>query len=162
MDDRSGPTTATARSSWTAASAASFALAGSGAREALNGLVTNEVETLEPGHGAVRRRPHAEGQDDRRPARPGDGERAAAGHGALALQAIFDVLRHGLVGYEAEIGKRTLECGLLSLIGTGAVRLAGAEALPAEEHAHAEVAIGGLRARVVRTDRRRRPDLRRR
>ena len=129
-----------------------LALAGPGAREALNGLVTNEVETLEPGHGvyAAVLTPKGKMIGDLRVLATEselllDMERSA-------LQAIFDVLRHGLVGYEAEIGKRTLECGLLSLIGTGAVRLAGADALPAEEHAHAEVAIGGLRARAVRTD----------
>ena len=54
-----------------------------------------------------------------------------------ALQPIFDVLRHGLVGYDAEIHKRTLERGLLSLIGAGAAELAGAATLPADEHAHA-------------------------
>ena len=129
-----------------------LALSGPAAREALNALVTNEVETLEPGHGlyAAVLTPKGKMIGDLRVLATEtelllDMERSA-------LQAIFDVLRHGLVGYDAELGKRTLECGLLSLIGTGAARIAGAEALPAEEHAHAEVAIGDLRARAVRTD----------
>jgi len=129
-----------------------LALSGPAAREALNALVTNEVETLEPAHGlyAAVLTPKGKMIGDLRVLATEtelllDMERSA-------LQAIFDVLRHGLVGYDAELGKRTLECGLLSLIGTGAARIAGAEALPAEEHAHAEVAIGDLRARAVRTD----------
>jgi len=129
-----------------------LALSGAGAREALNGLVTNDVETLEPGRGlyAAVLTPKGKMIGDLRVLATEtelflDMERSA-------LQAIFDVLRHGLVGYDAEIGKRTLECALLSLIGPGAPRLAGAEDLPDEEHAHADVTIGGLRARAVRTD----------
>ena len=50
-----------------------------------------------------------------------------------ALQALFDALRRFKVGFDCELHKRTLERGLLSLIGPRADALAGAAA--ATEHA---------------------------
>ena len=38
----------------------------------------------------------------------------------VALQALFDALHQFRLGYDAALHKRTLECGLLSLIGPGA------------------------------------------
>jgi len=35
----------------------------------------------------------------------------------VALQALFDALQQFRLGYDAELHKRTLQCGLLSLIG---------------------------------------------
>ena len=61
----------------------------------------------------------------------------------VALQPIFDVLRHGLVGYDAELHKRTLQRGLLSLLGPDAATLAGAPGLPADEHASAPATLAG-------------------
>ena len=61
------------------------------------------------------------------------------------------MIRRFKVGYEVELHKRTLECGLLSLIGPAAGAVAGAQGLPEAEHAHAEVSIEGIRARAIRT-----------
>ena len=38
----------------------------------------------------------------------------------VALQALFDMIRRYKIGYEIELHKRTLEYGLLSLVGPGA------------------------------------------
>ncbi len=36
------------------------------------------------------------------------------------MQALFDMIRRYKIGYEIELHKRTLEYGLLSLVGPGA------------------------------------------
>jgi folate-binding protein YgfZ len=68
------------------------------------------------------------------------------------LQALFDMIRRFKVGYEVELHKRTLESGLISLIGPEAARVAGVEELSDAEHAHTEVSLEGIAARTVRTD----------
>ena len=82
-----------------------------------------------------------------------------------ALQAIFNVLHRARVGFDAELHKRTLQRGLLSLVGPDARRVAGpaAEALPdARARARAPSrSAGSPRASIV-DRRRRRPPLRRR
>ena len=55
----------------------------------------------------------------------------------VALQALFDALHNGSVGWQAALHKRTLECGLVSVVGPAA---AGA---PEAQHAH--VARDGVR-----------------
>jgi tRNA-modifying protein YgfZ len=50
------------------------------------------------------------------------------------------------------VHKRTLERGLLSLLGPEAAAVAGTPALPADEHSHLVVEIDGLAARAIRTD----------
>jgi folate-binding protein YgfZ len=55
----------------------------------------------------------------------------------VALQALFDALNGGSLGWKVNLHKRTLECGLVSVIGPQAT---GA---PAQEHAH--VLIDGVR-----------------
>jgi folate-binding protein YgfZ len=60
----------------------------------------------------------------------------------VALQALFDQMRRGLIGWQAELHKRTLELGLLSLIGPRADEVAAAAGLPVPEPAeHATVAL---------------------
>jgi tRNA-modifying protein YgfZ len=136
-----------------------LALSGAGAVEFLNGQVTNELSTLRPGSGCyaaflthkgkmlgdLRILAIGDNHDDRPAELLLDTER-------VALQPLFDMIRRFKVGYEVELHKRTLERGLLSLIGPGAATVAGAEDLPAIEHAHAAVAIDGISARAVRTD----------
>jgi folate-binding protein YgfZ len=70
----------------------------------------------------------------------------------VTLQGLFDMIRRFRVGYELELHKRTLERGLLSLIGPDAAAIAGAERLPAVEHANARIEIDGIDALAVRTD----------
>jgi len=136
-----------------------LALTGSGAVEFLNGQVTNELSDLHPGEGCYAAflthkgkmlgdlRILAIGED---PARPPselllDTER-------VALQGLFDMIRRFKVGYEVELHKRTIERGVLSLIGPEAGRIAAAEALANIEHANAALEIDGIAAVVVRTD----------
>lgn len=124
------------------------------AKTFLQGQVTNDVEALTPGTGcyAALLSPKGKMLGDLRILDTGDEllldvERSA-------LQAIFNVLHRARVGFDAELHKRTLQSGLLSLIGPDARRVAGpeAEALPDEEHASAAAEIDGIAARVVVTD----------
>ena len=147
-----------------------LALTGAGAVEFLNGQVTNELERPARRARAATRPSSrtrarcsatcASSRPARRRGAPGelllDTERAA-------LQALFDMIRRFKVGYEVELHKRTLERGLLSLIGpraaAGRGRRAGSPAPSTRTRA--------LRARRRRRAggahrRRRRPALRRR
>ncbi len=89
-----------------------------------------------------------------------------------SLQALFDMIRRFKVGYDVALHKRTLERGLLSLIGPDADAIAFGDAyalaagdgdtaetvqqahggLPGAEHASARVVIDGTAALAVRTD----------
>jgi tRNA-modifying protein YgfZ len=71
-----------------------------------------------------------------------------------ALQGLFNMIRRFSIGYDVELHKRTLERGLLSLIGPEAVAIAGAGDLGADEHAHVPVEVpgSGVTARAIRTD----------
>ncbi len=131
-----------------------LALTGSDSGGFLQGQVTNDVEGLSPGQGcyAAFLTPKGKMLGDLRILATGselllDTER-------VALQALFNMIRRFSIGYDVELHKRTLESGLLSLIGPGAGELAGAGGLPADEHAHALVEVPGtnLTARAIRTD----------
>ena len=155
-----------------------LALTGPGAVEFLNGQVTNELSTLQPGGGCYAAFLTHKGKmlGDLRILAVGgasatdaaDGGDAAGGEAAasvsellldterVALQGLFDMIRRFKVGYELELHKRTLERGLLSLIGPDAAALAGVDGpeavLPDAEHAHMDIAIDDINARAVRTD----------
>jgi folate-binding protein YgfZ len=135
-----------------------LALTGAGAVEFLNGQVTNELADLLPGEGRYAAflthkgkmlgdlRILALGED---PAQPPaelllDTER-------VALQALFDMIRRFKVGYGVELHKRTLERALLSLIGPEAESIAGAKALPADEHANVHLELDEVSTLAVRT-----------
>jgi folate-binding protein YgfZ len=143
-----------------------LALTGAGAVEFLNGQVTNELAELRRGEGRYAAFLTAKGKmlgdlrilavgevertDEAAPAAPTelllDTERSA-------LQALFDMIRRYKVGYDVELHKRTIERGMLSLIGPAAVATAGANALAASaEHANAPQEIDGVAALAVRTD----------
>jgi folate-binding protein YgfZ len=130
-----------------------LALTGAGAAEFLNGLVSNDVEALEPERGvyAAVLSPKGKMLGDLRVLRTPDGELLLDTERA-ALQEVFNVLWRGRIGYDVEIHKRTLETGLLSLIGPGARTVAGAESPLAEEHDHASAQIEGVPVRLVATD----------
>jgi folate-binding protein YgfZ len=174
-----------------------LALTGAGAIEFLNGQVTNELADLRAGEGRYAAFLTHKGKmlgDMRILAVDGDApaaesrdaaaapERAAPSELLLdtervALQALFDMIRHYKVGFAVELHKRTVERGLLSLIGPDSARVAGvgdsadgepsadsgdgepgadgadaAAKLPAEEHANARVEIDGIPALAIRTD----------
>ena len=136
-----------------------LALTGAGSVEFLNGQVTNELATLQPGEGRYAAFLTHKGKmrGDLRILAVGSEPQGAPTELLLdtersTLQALFDMIRRFKVGYDVELHKRTLECGLLSLIGPDAAAVAGVEELPASEHAHTETAIDGIAARAVRTD----------
>ncbi len=129
-----------------------LALTGSDAKSFLQGQVSNDVEGLSAGAGcyAAFLTPKGKMLGDLRILDAGselllDTERSS-------LQALFNMIRRFNVGYGVELHKRTLETGLLSLIGPDAVGVAGIADLPASEHAHAEAQIAGHGVRAVRTD----------
>lgn len=129
-----------------------LALTGSEAKAFLNGQVTQEIEALTPGSGAYAALLSHKGRmhGDLRILDLGDElwldtERAA-------LQAIFDALRRANVGFDAQLHKRTLQQGLISVIGPGAHAAAGADGLPDEEHASLRGTVGGVDVVFVSTD----------
>lgn len=131
-----------------------LAFTGGQARSFLQGQVTNDVEALAPGDGcyAAVLSPKGKMLGDLRILDTGEELLLDTERGAL--QAVFNVLHRARLGFDAELHKRTLQRGLLSLVGPGARRIAGpeAEALPDEEHAHATIAVDGIAARAIVTD----------
>jgi folate-binding protein YgfZ len=129
-----------------------LALSGADARAFLQGQVSNDVESLVAGAGCYSAflTPKGKMLGDVRILETGD--EVLLDTERLALQALFNMIRRFSIGYQVELHKRTLERGLLSLIGPGAGEVAGAGALPAEEHAHVLVSVGGIQARAIRTD----------
>jgi folate-binding protein YgfZ len=74
-----------------------------------------------------------------------------------ALQALFNLIRRFSIGYQVTLHKRTLESGLVSLIGPDAsAMLAGGGPstgeLPEREHAHLALTVAGIGARAIRTN----------
>src|SRR3954468_12694152 len=93
-----------------------LALTGAQAKEMLNGQVSNDVEALEAGTGCYAALLTNKGKmlGDRRVLDTGAElllltERAA-------LEPLFDQVRRGAIGWDAELQKRTLQQGLLSVI----------------------------------------------
>jgi tRNA-modifying protein YgfZ len=129
-----------------------LALTGADAKSFLNGQVTNEIEALSPGSGCYAALLTHKGKmlGDLRALDTGgelllDTERPA-------LQNLFDTIRRFKIGYDVDLHKRTLERGLISLIGPDARRVAGAAGLPETEHANQPAQIAGIPALVVTTD----------
>ncbi len=141
-----------------------LALSGDGAVEFLNGQVTNELTTLQPGEGCYAAFLTHKGKmlGDLRIFAVGDDARGVPSELLLdtervALQALFDMIRRFKVGFEVDLHKRTLERGLLSLIGPDCGHIAGAEladlgSVAAVEHANSPVEVGAIVALAVRTD----------
>jgi tRNA-modifying protein YgfZ len=132
-----------------------LALSGTEAAAFLQGQVTNDVEGLAPGAGcyAAFLTPKGKMLGDVRILNAGD--ELLLDTERVALQPLFNMIRHFSLGYQVELHKRTLERGMLSLIGPEAVALTGAgELASAPEHAHAVLAVpgAGLSARAIRTD----------
>src|SRR3954465_3715887 len=108
-----------------------LALTGDQAAEMLNGQVSNDVEALVPGTGCYAALLTNKGKmlGDLRVLNTG-GELLLITERS-ALQALFDQLRRGMIGWRAELHKRTVQQGLLSLVGPRARAVAGAADLPA-------------------------------
>src|ERR671934_1046463 len=127
-----------------------LALTGDQARAFLNGQVSNEIETLEPGSGCYAALLTNKGKmlGDLRVIATGaelwlDTER-------VALQALFDTIRRGSVGWDVQLHKRTLQQALLSLVGPRAADAVGGEIGP--EHANRSGEIGGATVLLIATD----------
>jgi folate-binding protein YgfZ len=130
-----------------------LALTGSQAAELLNGQVSNDVEALAPGTGCYATLLTNKGKmrGDLRVLNTGDELLLLTER--VALQALFDQIRRGAIGWQAELHKRTLQHGLLSVIGPRARTVVpGAGDLPGQEHANRAGAIGGAPVLLVATD----------
>ena len=130
-----------------------LALTGPQSAEMLNGQVSNDVEALVPGSGCYAALLTNKGKmlGDLRVLNTGDElllltERSA-------LQALFDQIRRGAVGWETELHKRTVQQGLLSVIGPQAREVVpGAADVGDNEHASAPAEIDGAAVVLVATD----------
>jgi folate-binding protein YgfZ len=132
-----------------------LALTGPDAKEFLHGQVTQDMRALTPGHGRYAAFLTQKGK------MLGDLRVLDADQELLldtervALQALFNMIRRYSVGYYLELHKRTLESGLLSLIGPGSDELVSeaAGAVPGpQEHDHLELDLADVRLRAIRTD----------
>jgi tRNA-modifying protein YgfZ len=128
-----------------------LALTGPEAKAFLDGQVTNEIEALEPGQGCYAALLTHKGKmlADLRVIDTGVEllllcERSA-------LQALFDTIRRYKIGFDCELHKRTVERGLLSLIGPGALRTEGLTS-DSQEHDNVRGEIGGAEVLLIRTD----------
>jgi folate-binding protein YgfZ len=125
-------------------------LTGEEAAAFLDGQVSNDIATLEAGHGRYATLLTNKGRmlGDLRVIRtpePSPGLLLLTER--VALQALFDQLRRGLIGWKTELHKRTLELALLSLVGPRADEVARAAGLPVPGPDEHDVA-----GEVVRTD----------
>ena len=129
-----------------------LALSGEDRKEFLNGQVTNDVEALQEGEGcyAAFLTPKGKMLGDLR-ILDADGELLLDTE-RVALQPLFDMIRRYSLGHRVELHKRTLESGLLSLVGPRAREVAGAAELPETEHAHALAETGGRPVRLIVTE----------
>ena len=131
-----------------------LAVTGAEAKAFLQGQVTNDVEGLEPGTGCYAAFLTHKGK------MLGDLRILDAGDELLldcersALQGLFNLLRRATLGRAAELHKRTLQRGLLSLVGPEARAVAGADeaGLGVKEHEHVATTVDGRPVRLVATD----------
>lgn len=129
-----------------------LALSGDAAAECLNGQITQDATKIEPGCGAYATFLTTKGQmlGDLRIVRTADTFELDTER--VSLQALFDALRLGVLGHAAELHKRTLQRGLLSLIGPRAAVIAQVEDLGTCEYRNAPFTVDGIPAHVVITD----------
>jgi tRNA-modifying protein YgfZ len=124
-----------------------LALTGSEAKDFLHGQVTNDILGLQPGRGcyAAFLTPKGKMLGDMRVFDLGD--ELLLDCERVALQELFNMIRRYKLGRDVELHKRTVELGLLSLIGPEAPALAGPV-----EHASVRVTLGGCDAVAITTD----------
>jgi tRNA-modifying protein YgfZ len=130
-----------------------LALTGGEAKSFLQGQVTNDVEALSPGEGcyAAFLTPKGKMLGDLRILDAGD--EILLDTERVALQELFNMIRRFSIGFDVELHKRTLESGLLSLLGPESEAVAGgAGGLGELEHSNSAVTVGGIGARAIRTD----------
>jgi folate-binding protein YgfZ len=129
-----------------------LALTGADAKTFLQGQVSNDVEALSPGTGcyAAFLTPKGKMLGDVRILDAGD--EILLDTERVALQELFNMVRRFSVGYAVELHKRTVQRGLLSLLGPEAEAVAAIGELGAAEDSHAAVQVDGIAARAIRTD----------
>jgi folate-binding protein YgfZ len=129
-----------------------LALSGAGAKEFLQGQVSNDVVALGPGTGcyAAFLTPKGKMLGDVRIL--DTGEELLLDTERVALQELFNMIRRFSIGFDMQLHKRTLQQGLLGLVGPEAETVAGAPGLAAVEHAHVTGELDGTPVRFVRTD----------
>jgi tRNA-modifying protein YgfZ len=130
--------------------AGKLALSGPGATEFLDSVLSNDIAALDPGRGldATLLTHNGRMLAEVRVLRTHD--ELLLDTERIALQALFDALHQFRLGYDAQLHKRTLEVGLLSLIGPAAGDVLAA--VPgAVEHDHREDSLAGRPVRLVRT-----------
>jgi folate-binding protein YgfZ len=129
-----------------------LALTGPDAKAFLHGQVTNDIEGLEPGRGCYAAFLTHKGKmlGDLRVLDSGD--ELLLDTERSSLQELFNMIRRFKLGSDVELHKRTLQTGLLSLIGPEARRVAGAADLGGAEHDNVAAEIAGVPVRLVATD----------
>ena len=129
-----------------------LALTGAGAKEFLQGQVSNDVEALRPQTGcyAAFLTPKGKMLGDLRILDTGD--ELLLDTERVALQELFNMIRRFSVGFDVELHKRTVQSGLVSLLGPDSARAAGVADLSGTEHAHRTAEVAGVAARAIRTD----------
>src|SRR3954451_23311473 len=128
-----------------------LALTGAEAKEFLHGQVTNDVEALRPGEGCYAAFLTHKGKmlGDLRVLDLGD--ELFLDTERVALQELFNMIRRYKLGRDVELHKRTVERGLLSIVGPAPRDAVGASALGPREHDNAPGEIGGVPVRLVAT-----------
>ena len=129
-----------------------LALSGPQAREALGALATNDIEGLVPGTGCFAACCTAKGRMLGEIRVLFTGEELALDMERVSLQPVFDLIRHGLVGYEAELHKRTLETAQFSLLGPLSREIAGADRLGEAECDNCPARVDGAPVLLAATD----------
>jgi folate-binding protein YgfZ len=133
-----------------------LALSGRGTKQFLHGQVTQDITGLTPGHGAYAALLTNKGKmlGDLRVLDTGD--ELLLDTERSGLQELFNTVRRFSIGYDVEVHKRTLQTGLIALIGphsAAVLSAAGAEVeVPGNEHDHVSVQIDHTSMRAVRTD----------
>ena len=119
-----------------------LALTGREAKSFLQGQVTNDVEALSPGEGcyAAFLTPKGKMLGDLRILDAGD--EILLDTERVALQELFNMIRRFSIGFDVELHKRTLESGLLSLLGPESEAVAGGGGLGEPEHSNSAVDRG--------------------
>jgi folate-binding protein YgfZ len=129
-----------------------LALTGADAKQFLQGQVSNEIVALTPGDGcyAALLTPKGKMLGDLRILDAGD--ELLLDTERVALQELFNMIRRFSLGHDVQLHKRTVERGLVSLIGPDSDRIAAVADLPMTEHANLAAMVDGIAVRAVRTD----------
>jgi len=131
--------------------AGKLALSGPGAIEFLDSVLSNDIAALVPGAGLAAALLTHNGRMLAEVRVLRTDEELLLDTERVALQALFDALHRFRLGYDVQLHKRTLQCGLLSLIGPAAGGVLADEPGTAE-HDHLPAVLAGRAVRLIRTD----------